>query len=67
MSTPEYEAVEFPTQFPVLTGDGFVADDGTVRRTIGASMVLTFADGTERTVALQQRADGRWWVPAGTA
>jgi hypothetical protein len=57
---------QMPTRFPVMSGDGFLDGDGTVRPIEGVSVVLTSTDGTEVTIALERRAGGRWWVPRQT-
>lgn len=64
MNESALELAQVATRFPILAGDTF-RDGNEVRHSLDSVIVvMTSADGVERTIRLQRRSDGQWWAPS---
>lgn len=64
MNESATELAYVTTRFPILAGDTFHDRDEVPHSLDSVIVVMTSADGVERTIRLQRRSDGQWWAPS---
>ncbi len=46
-----------------MAGDTYRDHNGELHAVAATTLVINLADGTQESIALEQRADKHWWIP----